>query len=501
MVRGTHAGVALAAALVAVAAARADDPARRGFDADPSRLALSLDGGFAVETAAAAPERTWRAGAVLDLANGLLVLRQGAARDDLLEDRLGLHLLGGFSLGRLELGAELPVALWQQSDLSLLTSQGVTGPLVAPIASAAFGDLRLGAKLPLLDAGRSPIGLAALAELRLPTGDPKAFMSDGLALAPSLVATRPIGRLRLDAQLGYVVRGAGQYAQLVVHDGLTYGAGASYDLPPAGRLERWKAIAELTGSLQRGWDPGGARYSAPLEARAGLRAFLTPELSVEAGGGTGLGPVGYGRERWRVFLGVRLGGQAIGAPDEDADKDGVPNAKDRCPTVPGPPELDGCPDRDGDTIPDVEDRCPDEPGPAENEGCPVAEDEPLVEIETQKLSLKDSIHFDTAKDTIKSESFPVLDQVAALLAAHPELKRIRVEGHTDNVGAAAYNKDLSARRAASVVRYLVGRGIAEGRLVPAGYGFERPVATNETALGRAKNRRVEFTILGEQAAP
>ncbi|HET9552316.1 MAG TPA: OmpA family protein [Anaeromyxobacteraceae bacterium] len=504
MVRGTHAAVALAAALSAAAVARADDPARRGFDADPSRLALSLDGGFAVETAAAAPERTWRAGAVLDLANGLLVLRQGAARDDLLAYRLGLHLYGGFSLGRLELGAELPVALWQQSDLSLLTSQGVTGPLVAPIASAAFGDLRLGAKLPLLDAERFPVGLAALAELRLPTGDPKAFLSDGLALAPSLVATRPLGRLRLDAQLGYVVRGEGQYAQLVVHDGLTYGAGASWDLPPAGRLERWKAIAELTGSLQRGWDSGGARYSAPLEARAGLRAFLGPQLSVEAGGGTGLGPVGYGRERWRVFVGVRFGGQArheVGPPEADDDSDGVPNATDRCPTEPGPPELDGCPDRDGDGIPDVEDRCPDQPGPAENEGCPVAEDEPLVEIETQKLSLKDSIHFDTARDTIKPESFPVLDQVATLLAAHPELRRIRVEGHTDNVGAAAYNKDLSARRAASVVRYLVGKGIAEGRLVPAGYGFERPIATNETALGRAKNRRVEFTILEEKAAP
>jgi outer membrane protein OmpA-like peptidoglycan-associated protein len=500
MVRGLLVMLA-AAALLGAGGAWADDPARRGFDADPARLALSLDGGFAVETAAAAGAGTWRAGAVLDLANGLLVLRQGSQRDDLLAYRLGLHLLGGVSLGRLELGAELPVAVWQQSDLSLLTSVGVTGPLVAPIASTALGDLRLGAKLPLLDAASFPVGLAALAELRLPTGNPKAFASDGLALAPSLVATRAFGPLRLDGQLGYLLRGAGQYAQLVVHDGLTWGLGGSYDLPPAGRLDRWKAIAEVTGAVPRGYDPASARFGAPLAARAGLRAFLTPELSVEAGGGTGLGPVGYGRERWRVFVGVRLGGQAIGPPDADFDKDGVPNAKDRCPTVPGPPELDGCPDRDGDGIPDVEDRCPDQPGPAENEGCPLAEDEPLVEIETEKLSLKDSIHFDTARDTIQPESFPVLDQVAALLASHPELKRIRVEGHTDNVGAAAYNKDLSARRAASVVRYLVEKGIAPGRLVPAGFGFERPVATNETALGRAKNRRVEFTILGEGASP
>jgi outer membrane protein OmpA-like peptidoglycan-associated protein len=68
------------------------------------------------------------------------------------------------------------------------------------------------------------------------------------------------------------------------------------------------------------------------------------------------------------------------------------------------------------------------------------------------------------------------------------------------VGGQAYNLDLSRRRARSVVRALVQRGVAEGRLVPEGYGFERPVAPNTTPLGRAKNRRVEFTLL-EQAAP
>ena len=108
-----------------------------------------------------------------------------------------------------------------------------------------------------------------------------------------------------------------------------------------------------------------------------------------------------------------------------------------------------------------------------------------------------SIHFDTGRDVIKSESFPLLDQVAKLLTEHPEMKRVRVEGHTDNVGNAAYNKDLSARRAASVVRYLIGKGVGQSRLVPAGYGFEQPIASNATALGRAKNRRVAFTILDE----
>ncbi len=488
----------LTAAAALAAPARADDPTKRGFDADPHRLALSLDPDFTAETAAAAPAGTIAFGAVLDYTSGLLALQSGDTRSQLLESRLSLHLLGGWSLGKVELAGELPVALYQRSDFSLLEAQGVPpgSPLVAPIATTALGDLRLGAKLPVLDEQRWPVGLAALADLRLPTGDGKAFMSDGLAFVPSAIASRTFGSLRLDAQLGYQFRGAGQYAQLVVDDGFVYGAGASYGLKPLWKMERWKTIADLSGGFPRGWDGSSQRYRAPLSVRAGLRAWFSPSWSVEAGGGTGLGDAGYGREGWRVFVGVRWSRAPL-APDDDWDKDGVPNAKDLCPYDPGPAELDGCPDFDGDMIPDREDRCPREPGPAENDGCPVSVDQPVVEIESEKLSLKDSIQFDTGKDTLKKPSFKVLDQVVKLLVDHPELKKVRVEGHTDNVGAAAYNKDLSQRRAASVVRYLADHGVARARLEAVGYGFERPIASNATALGRAKNRRVEFRILQE----
>jgi outer membrane protein OmpA-like peptidoglycan-associated protein len=493
------AGLAAAAALAA-SSARADDPTKRQFDPDPSRLALSLDGGFAVETAGAQPARMHGFAAILDLTTGLLSLQLGSQRDQLLEHRLSLHLLGAWSVGWAELSAEVPVALWQQSDFSLLTDQGVTGPLVAPIAQTAFGDIRLGAKVPLLRQERFPIGLAAMLDLRLPTGNGDAFYSDGLAAVPSVVATRAFGRVRLDAQLGYHFRGTGQYAQLVVHDGWTYGAGVNVDLPRAGFLQRWRALAEITGGLPRGWDSSSERYRAPLSARAGLRWFVTPEVSVELGGGAGLGETGYGREEWRVFGGIRWTRLPAGAlpPDEDTDHDGVPNSKDRCPREAGPAELEGCPDRDGDGIPDIDDKCPDQPGPVQNEGCPLREDEPLVQIENERLSLRDSVHFDTGKDTIQSASFKLLDQVAALLNEHTELKKIRIEGHTDNVGSGSYNKDLSLRRARSVVRYLAEKGkVAPSRLEAAGYGFERPVASNATAAGRSKNRRVDFTILGE----
>jgi len=492
--------VALSCALAARALA-ADDPTRRGFDPDPARPALSLEGGFTSETAAAAPQGTFRIAAVFDVAGGLLALQQGSRREDLLVSRGRLQLLGGWSLGRIELAASLPIALWQGSDFSLLTAQGVAGPLVEPVASTTLGDLRLGTKVAILEASHWPIGLAALVDLRLPTGDPQAFMSDGLAAVPSLVATRMVGPVRVDVQVGYAIRKQGQYAQLVVHDGFVYSLGGSFDLPPLSGMRRWRAIVELNGGWQRGNDLSTARYRAPLSAWAGVRAFLSPQISFEAGLGTGLGEAGYGHERWRAFLGVRWGSQPIAHGKQgDRDGDGVPDDDDLCPDEPGPAELDGCPDRDGDGIPDHEDRCPGEPGPAENEGCPVPADH-RVELESRRIALHDSIHFDTGKATIKRDSFGLLDEVAALIIKHPEFKRIRVEGHTDNVGSASYNKDLSAQRAASVLRHLIGKGVPPKRLESRGFGMERPIRSNATALGRAKNRRVVFVVLREGSVP
>src|SRR5205085_7703025 len=123
-----------------------------------------------------------------------------------------------------------------------------------------------------------------------------AFMSDGFAVVPSVVVTRAFGRVRIDGQVGYGIRGQGQYAQLVAHDGLVYALGGSLDLPKVARLYRWKAIAELNGGWPRGDDLSGDRYRAALSARAGVRASLTPRLSLEAGLGTGLGAAGYGHE-------------------------------------------------------------------------------------------------------------------------------------------------------------------------------------------------------------
>ena len=92
----------------------------------------------------------------------------------------------------------------------------------------------------------------------------------------------------------------------------------------------------------------------------------------------------------------------------------------------------------------------------------------------------------------------LLTQVAEVLREHPEIKKVEVQGHTDNRGAAAYNKKLSDRRAKSVVRWLVERGhIDADRLEPKGYGMDQPIDDNSTEEGRQRNRRVQFKIVSQ----
>ncbi len=112
----------------------------------------------------------------------------------------------------------------------------------------------------------------------------------------------------------------------------------------------------------------------------------------------------------------------------------------------------------------------------------------------------DQVKFATGSARILPASNGVLTAVLTILKDHPEIKKVSIEGHTDNKGAAALNKRLSASRAASVVAWLTTKGIAKQRLSSIGYGMERPIDTNETDEGRQENRRVEFHIVEQEGA-
>ncbi|MGE3459585.1 MAG: tandem-95 repeat protein [Kofleriaceae bacterium] len=186
-----------------------------------------------------------------------------------------------------------------------------------------------------------------------------------------------------------------------------------------------------------------------------------------------------------------------GCPDPDNDDDGVLDSSDACPAERGVADNRGCPDtdRDGDTVVDRLDNCPDEPGTVANHGCKTKQ---LVQITRSGLAIADTIYFKTNKAVIEKRSYKLLDNVAAVLAAHNEVKLIRIEGHTDDRGNDGYNLELSRRRAESVRAYLIGKGVAADRLIAEGFGEATPIVPNTTAKNRATNRRVMFVIPGAE---
>ncbi len=117
-----------------------------------------------------------------------------------------------------------------------------------------------------------------------------------------------------------------------------------------------------------------------------------------------------------------------------------------------------------------------------------------VVVTKEKLELDDKIYFDTGKATIKPVSYSLLDEVSAALKSHEDVRKVRIEGHTDSTGDAGFNRTLSQKRAEAVRAYLTGKGIEAARLEAKGFGPDQPIAPNDTPKGREQNRRVEFRI-------
>jgi outer membrane protein OmpA-like peptidoglycan-associated protein len=183
-----------------------------------------------------------------------------------------------------------------------------------------------------------------------------------------------------------------------------------------------------------------------------------------------------------------------GCPIPDTDHDGVNDEEDKCPDKPGLARYNGCPipDRDGDSVNDEEDKCPDTPGTKENQGCPMIKKEVREKINY----IARNILFTSASDRLTDSSYLPLDALAALMKDHPEW-HLTIEGHTDNSGNPRANQLLSQKRASAVRDYLVKKGIPESHLTAAGLGQEQPIGDNNTAAGKAANRRVELKLSQE----
>jgi len=252
------------------------------------------------------------------------------------------------------------------------------------------------------------------------------------------------------------------------------------------------SVIEMRAGLERnfafrdsdlGWYLAGALGYADLNNPTGTDDFGRPLLSAGIGlrshAAQGIrwhlelreevwmgdeGVNGFDIANTQVLVGLGLGLRARSAEPDD-DGDGVPNRLDRCPGTPRGTRVDAY-------------------------GCP--EKRKALFEEGKKSLVLEGVNFITDSADLTPESRDILDRVAESLADWPEVK-VEVGGHTDTIADAAYNKSLSQRRAESVRRYLMDKGISGKRLHAKGYGETRPVATNETPEGRMKNRRVELT--------
>jgi OOP family OmpA-OmpF porin len=502
-------------------------------------------------------------GFVLDYARKPLVLYddQGKQRAVLIKDQLYAHLGASLVLAnRLRLAANLPIALVSNGE-----SVRYLDTTLAAQSGAALGDLRVAADLRLFGTYGGPITMALGAQLYVPTGSRDAFTGDGkVRVTPHLSLAGEADILAYSARVALNYRAqddvltgvpTGTEAQFAATAGL-YVADHQVLLGPE---LSGSTVIEHGGAFKKESTPFellfGAHYR-PRNFRLGLgvgpglsRGLGTPAVRV------------VGMFEWAPSFDNDRDGDGIddehdacpdvpGVADRDPAKNGCPLPPDRdgdgfddehdaCPDVPGvgsdDPSKNGCPlptDRDKDGIIDREDDCPDEPGVASNEpgrnGCPVRDSDgdgimdlqdacptvpgpadpdptkngcPKARIEKNQIVITERVEFETDSAKLLNSSTGILIAVLNVLQEHGELSKVLVEGHTDNVGGATYNKGLSERRARSVVTWLVEHGVPKQRLLDAGFGLERPLDTNDTAEGRQRNRRVEFHILESDGKP
>jgi outer membrane protein OmpA-like peptidoglycan-associated protein len=416
----------------------------------------------------------------------------GQQAGKLVDHALSADLLGSLGLfDWLELAVGLPVRLVYRGDPAT-----VEGAALA--ADAGLGDLRLVPKASFGWNGDPSSGyvLGVALPLTAPTGKAQALRgAGGVTVEPRFLALVYGPRWILDGSVGFRFRGR-DLPSAPGHE-LTFGVAATFT--PAIQNDPLDLQLEAVG----GWLPqatGRALSALPLELLGALVWKAAPRWRVYLGGGVGL-TNGPGVPDARALAGVRY---AVAVPGRggvrDSDSDGIPDAQDRCPHEPedmdGFQDGDGCPeaDNDHDGIADDDDECPDdaeEPG-GNKDGCP---DRPRVIVRKGKMVIYGKVLFPVESSHMLPASEPLIDQMAQALKEHREIRRLEIEGHTDSTGDEGFNKKLSLERAEVVKQALIKRAVDGNRLVPRGYGEERPVAPNVTRASRAKNRRVEFTIL------
>jgi outer membrane protein OmpA-like peptidoglycan-associated protein len=445
-------------------------------------------------------------------------LAPGGRGGALIAGRLTNELLLALGLASwLEVGLAVPLVVVNDTYEGAAGVSGGAGP----------GPVRLQLKFRILNEADHGIGLAFVPRLGFASAATSGLLADSeAAFSPMLVFERHLGRGRVLFNVGYTARKEGRILGQGFDDELFWRLGFGF------RASRRVELAlELGGATAASDVFGPNEILNPFELTVGARIKLGRRAHLALGFGPGLSG-GYGTPVFRTLAALTVTSREeppLRPALPDWDGDGVPDRVDRCPKQWGTPENQGCPpsDRDNDGVPDDEDRCPLTPGPIEHNGCPPdldtdrdgtpdsVDDCPRqpgkgprgcprkgAQLRRRTIRILDRVRFGPQSADLRPESHAILDAVAALLQQHPQVALAEIQGHTDDTGDDQFNLKLSQERAEAVKRYLVSKGVAEGRLAPHGYGEDRPIrpvtermTAAEKEAARAMNRRVQFVIL------
>jgi outer membrane protein OmpA-like peptidoglycan-associated protein len=400
---------------------------------------------------------------------------------------VGLHA----GPAELEVGASLPLRIMSGTrGPGMVGGPGGNG---FGVDGQGVGNLGLHLKTRFASASGGYIGLGAIASLYLPTIEPRDRFLGEDQWVPQLlgVVDKELGaarRLRLSLNGGIRLRRTTTFTNsdpgpamapvtgrsITVGSELPFGLAIAYALAP----QRFDLVGEVFGAV-----PLGAHRSyQPLEALAGVKLYLARNSFLTLGAGRGLVAGQGGNPDLRAFIGIvfepRFG---------DGDRGGV-GVIDR-------DRIADTLDSDGDGIPDKDDKCPSEPETynhfEDEDGCP---DRGVVaKVDSGFVTLQ-PINFEYDRAVIRPDSYYILDAVVAAINGNPDYALIEVQGHTDERGDDAYNLDLSERRAAAVLEYLISHGVDPQRLTSHGYGESQPIDRRHNEAAWAVNRRVSFVL-------
>lgn len=433
-------------------------------------------------------------------------LCSGEERLDVIRHMYTTDLMGSaMVLPRLQLGLRLPVS-------HVLGDGAGGGRLVA----AAFGDPTLEAKLRALGEVDSPVVLGLAVHGSAPLGH---AMAEGSFIGNSsftggvkAIADFRFGRWALAANVGGIFREAVALGDDEIGSALRYGGAVGYQLSRRVRLVGESVVHQNLGAS------GGNVIEA--DAALQFRPSVQP-VTITVGGGAGFSD-DFGSPVARAIIGLRFDTESIARGFGRAPRSTEPavrtvstrpseeeEADEPAPEVGGPAaaateRAEQATSRaarsEAESKPPVVARAEPAPKPAPApkpttapKPAPAPKPTPSRRAdEALRIIVDTRVYFTFNSFDLRADAYPKLDELARAILDRPDLGRIEIAGHADAVGPREANLFVSRQRAERVADYLVGKGVPRDRLVTRGYGADRPETSNESAAGRAQNRRIEL---------